>query len=72
MIDTDNPFYGKDELTDWPVGTMSPVWHIPFSFSHLFLYLVTRMCELDPGMIDAEGRLHFKLSRLRAVAAPPF
>ncbi len=73
MIDTDNPFYGEDELTDWLVGTMSPVWHIPFSVSHSFFKsLVHRMTELDPDMIDDEGRLHFKLSRLRAIAVPPF
>ena len=28
------------------------------------------MCELDPGIIDAEGRLHYKMTRLRAVAMP--
>ena len=73
MIDTDNPFYGEDELTDWLVGTMSPVWHIPVSVSRSFFKsLVQRMSELDPSMTDDEGRIHFKFSRLRLVAVPPF
>ncbi len=71
MIDTDNPFYGEEELTEWLVGTMSAIWHIPYSVSHSFFNsLVHRMCEIDPDMIDREGRIHFKLSRLRVIAAP--
>ncbi|MBS0615887.1 MAG: methyltransferase domain-containing protein [Verrucomicrobia bacterium] len=71
-IDTDNPFYSEEELTQWMVAAMSPLWRIPQSISHSFFKsLVSRLCALDPDIIDAEGRIHFKLSRLRAIATPP-
>lgn len=73
MIDTDNPFYSQEELTLWMVGTMSSVWHIPYSISHSFFKsLVARMCKFDPEIVDNEGRIHFKLSRLRIIAVPSF
>ena len=69
MIDTDNPFYSKDELIAWMVGNTTANWNIPLSISSdFFKGLVERMCELDPNIIDDEGRLHFKLSRLHVVA----
>lgn len=71
IVDTDNPFYDKNELIAWMIGTTTANWNIPQSLSHLFFRdLVERMCELDPQIIDSEGRLHFKLSRIHAVAMP--
>ena len=69
MIDTDNPFYDKNELIAWMVGTTTANWNLPVELSPLFFRdLVERMCELDPTVIDQEGRLHFKLSRIHVVA----
>lgn len=71
MIDTDNPFYDKNELIAWMIGNTTANWNIPLSLSPAFFTsLVERMCELDPQIIDSEGRLHFKLSRIHAVAIP--
>lgn len=71
MINTDNPFYDKNELVAWMIGTTTANWNVPQSLSHAFFSdLVERMCELDPQIIDSEGRLHFKLSRIHAVAVP--
>lgn len=70
MIDTDNPFYDKTELVAWMVGNTTANWNIPLSMSRdFFRDLVDRMCELDPEIIDSEGRLHFKLSRIHLVAS---
>ncbi|MGH2611977.1 MAG: class I SAM-dependent methyltransferase [Rhabdochlamydiaceae bacterium] len=69
MIDTDNPFYDKTELIEWMVGNTTANWSIPLDVSPAFFKdLVERMCELDSGVIDQEGRVHFKLSRIHAVA----
>lgn len=69
MLDIDNPFYDKAELIAWMVGNTTANWNIPLSLSpDFFRDLVERMCELDPKIIDQEGRLHFKLSRLHIVA----
>jgi trans-aconitate 2-methyltransferase len=71
MIDTDNPFYGKAELIAWMIGQTTANWNIPLSMSSLFFTdLVERMFELDPEIIDQEGRVHFKLSRIHVVATP--
>lgn len=72
MVDTDNPFYDKSELIAWLAGTMpGNNWNIPQSFNLAFYKdLVERMCELTPQIIDEEGRLHFKLSRIHVVAVP--
>jgi trans-aconitate methyltransferase len=73
MINTDNPFYDKAELIAWTIGAMTANWNIPTSVNTMFFTdLVERMCELDPEIIDQEGRLHFKLSRIHAVATPSF
>ncbi len=70
LIDTDNPFYNEDELVTWLVGTMGPNWNIPVGISHDFFgYVVQKMKELDPEMIDEEGRIHFKFSRIHALAS---
>lgn len=69
MIDTDTPFYSKEELVDWFIGTTTANWNIPLSIASVFFRdLVERMVELDSDMIDHEGRVHFKLSRIHVVA----
>jgi trans-aconitate methyltransferase len=69
MIDTDSPFYNKAELVAWMIGTLSANWNIPMDLSTAFFSnVVERMCELDPTIIDDEGRLHYKISRIHVVA----
>lgn len=69
MIDTDNPYYDKNELLEWMVGTVSANWNIPLETAPFFFYdVIERMAELDPDLIDAEGRIHFKAGRILVVA----
>ncbi|HSX04802.1 MAG TPA: methyltransferase domain-containing protein [Rhabdochlamydiaceae bacterium] len=71
IIDTDNPFYDMDDFITWMMGTASATWQIPASLSQIFFTdLVHRMYELDPSIIDEEGRFRFKMSRLHATAIP--
>lgn len=71
IIDTDNPFYDMDDFIAWMMGTVTANWQIPSSLSQdFFTDLVHRMYELDPTIIDEEGRFRFKMPRLHAIAAP--
>jgi trans-aconitate 2-methyltransferase len=69
MIDTATPFYDTDELIAWMIGTMSANWNIPESLSlSFFSELAERICELDPQIVDENGVVHFKLSRIHVIA----
>lgn len=69
MVDTDNPFYDKEELVDYMIGTTTANWSIPVDICRPFFNdLIERMCQIDPEAIDSEGRVHFKLSRIHVVA----
>lgn len=69
MIDTDNPFYDIEELISWMVGTTTANWDIPVLLSKpFFTDLANKMIVLDPKIIDEEGRIHFKLSRIHVIA----
>lgn len=69
IVDTDNPFYSKEELVNWMIGTTTANWNIPLELSATFFKeVVEQMQALDPNMVDAEGRVHFKLSRIHVVA----
>lgn len=69
MVDTDSPFYSKAELVAWMVGTLSANWNIPMNLSAAFFSdVVERMCELETTIIDDEGRIHYKISRIHVVA----
>jgi|JI9StandDraft_1071089.scaffolds.fasta_scaffold02641_4 trans-aconitate 2-methyltransferase len=71
IIDTDNPFYDMDDFIAWMMGTATATWQIPASLSQVFFTdLVHRMYELDPSIIDEEGRFRFKMPRLHATAVP--
>jgi trans-aconitate methyltransferase len=71
MVDTQTPFYDKAELISWMVGTLTANWNIPPELSlHFFSDLVNRMIEIDGNVIDLEGRLNYKLSRIHLVACP--
>jgi trans-aconitate 2-methyltransferase len=71
IIDTDNPFYDLDDFITWLVGTASATWRIPLSMSHAFFTdLVYRMLEIDPAIVDKEGRVRFQMPRLHATATP--
>jgi len=71
MVDTDTAFYDKQELIDYTIGTTTANWNIPVAKSRSFFTdLVNRMIELDSEVIDSEGRVHFKLSRIHVVALP--
>ncbi len=73
MIDTHNPFYNKVELISWMIGTTAMNWNIPHALSYTFFKeLVDRMHQLDPKIIDLDGRIRFKLSRIHVVAVPNF
>ncbi len=69
MIDRDTAFYSKEELIAWMIGTTTANWNIPLSQSReFFTYIVERMKELDPYLVDHEGRWHMKLSRIHLLA----
>ncbi len=71
IIDTENAFYDLDELIIWMVGTVTANWNVPLSISKIFFTdLVQRMYELDPKMIDEDGRVRFKMPRIHVVATP--
>ena len=71
IIDTDNPFYDMEDFIAWMMGTATATWQIPASLSQVFFTdLVLRMYELDPSIIDEEGRFRFKMPRLHAAAVP--
>lgn len=68
-IDIDVPFVTKQELLNWLIGTTGPNWHIsPEQCPEFFTRVIEEMMALDPNMVDAEGRIHFKMSRIQFVA----
>lgn len=70
MVDTDTAFFNKEELVVSMVGTTTANWNIPWELAQVFFDdLVTRMCELDPEVIDEEGRFHYKISRIHVIAS---
>lgn len=71
IIDTDNPFYDLDDFIAWMVGTATATWQIPLALSQSFFdEIAHRMCQLDPRIIDEEGRFRFKMPRLHVTATP--
>ena len=69
LVETKNPFYDVEELIQWMVGTVSANWNISKEVSYFFFKdLVMRMCELDPGMMSADGSIFFNNARIHAVA----
>lgn len=71
LIETDNAFYNLGEFITWLIGTVTANWNIPLSLSRpFFTDLVERMYELDANLVDQEGRVHFKMPRIHAVAYP--
>lgn len=69
VVDTENSFYDLEELIMWMIGTGTANWNIPFSLSRSFFTdLVHRIYELEPSMIDQEGRVRFKTLRINLVA----
>jgi hypothetical protein len=70
LISNDNPFIDIEDLIIWHIGTASSCWQIPLTIAPAFFTdLVNRMVELDPGMIDAEGRVRFAMPRLHIIAS---
>jgi 2-polyprenyl-3-methyl-5-hydroxy-6-metoxy-1,4-benzoquinol methylase len=71
MIDTANAFYDLEDFAASMMGTATATWNIPFTISkNFFTDVVQRMYELDPTLIDHEGRVCFKNSRLHVIATP--
>lgn len=71
MIDTITPYFDKQELVEWMIGTVAANWNVPLSISpQFFSDVVDRMCELEPEIIDQEGHIEFKSPRVYAVAIP--
>lgn len=68
-IDRDNPFYDLEDLRDWMIGTAAGAWQVPVELAPAFFSdVVSRMYELNPGLIDEEGRVRFKMSRIAVIA----
>lgn len=68
-VDTPNPYYSKEELINWMVGTVSANWNIPQSLApQFFQEMVERMIELSPQMCDEQGCVHFQSPRIYVVA----
>lgn len=71
LISNDNPFTDVEDLIIWHIGTASATWQIPAIIAPAFFTdLVNRMVELNPEMIDSEGRVRFAMPRLHIIAAP--
>lgn len=71
MVETPTPFYDKEELLSWMLGTVTPNWDLPQFLQYAFCYdLIERMCELDPEIVSSEGSINFKLARIHVIAAP--
>lgn len=69
LVSTDNPFPDIEDLIVWFIGTASANWQIPLSIAPVFFTdLATRMVELNPDIIDAEGRVRYALPRLHIIA----
>jgi trans-aconitate 2-methyltransferase len=72
LISNDNPFTDIDDLIIWHIGTASATWQIPLTIAPAFFTdLVNRMVELNPDMIDSEGRVRFAMPRLHIIASLP-
>lgn len=70
LIETKNAFYEVEEFVLWMVGTVAANWNIPADISYRFFTdLVNRMRELDPGMVDDEGRVLYDNARIHAIAS---
>ncbi len=73
IIDTDNPFYDLEDFIAWLMGTATATWQIPSEISQSFFSdLVHRMYEINPMLIDAEGRVCFTMPRIHIIARPNF
>ncbi len=71
LINKASAFYDLEDLIAWMIGTITANWKIPVSMTQAFCSnLVHRMYELNPSMIDEEGRVHFGLSRICVIAHP--
>ena len=71
LINKASAFYDLEDLIEWMIGTITANWKIPVSKAQAFCSdVVHRMHELNPSMIDEEGRVHFKLSRICVIAHP--
>lgn len=69
LVSTDNPFIDIQDLIIWHIGTASATWQIPPAIAiNFFTDLVNRMVELNPEMIDVEGRVRFTMPRLHIIA----
>jgi len=69
MVDTENLFIDTSEFLEWLKGTLSANWNVPFPQSHdFFSEVIKRLAELDPHLIDEQGVVHYKLSRIHVEA----
>lgn len=70
LISNDNPFTDIEDLIIWHIGTASATWQIPLTIAPAFFTdLVNRMVELNPEMINSEGRVRFAMPRLHIIAS---
>lgn len=63
------PLADSHEMIQWMIGTFAAIMNVPFDISKpFFTEMFHRWIELDPGVIDQEGRVHFPLNRLNVIA----
>ena len=71
IVSTDNPFYSREACIAWHMGTATATWQIPADKSEAFFTdIIDRMVELNPSLIDEEGRFHFVMPRMHVIATP--
>ncbi len=68
-VDLINPFFDKEELVNWMIGTLAANWNIPEKLigSFFFVFAVI-LLEKDPNVQDEKGHISFRLSRLHVIA----
>jgi trans-aconitate 2-methyltransferase len=69
IIDSENAFYDLEELTAWMASSGAGNWNIPYSICQTFFAdLVQRFYELEPTIIDQDGRVRLRVPRIHAIA----
>lgn len=69
LIETPIIFIDQTQFRDWMIGTLPALWNIPWHLCPAFFTdVATRMEELDPHLIDANGCIRFHSGRLHILA----
>lgn len=69
LIETPTLFIDRIQFRDWMIGTLPALWNIPWDLCPIFFSdVITRMEELNPHLIDADGCVRFYSGRLHILA----